>query len=98
MDNIFQAPDSKFMTLQEKVKSQKPEKSRSFIDRMLLSLIDNNKPIQKQVAIQKPLKESIGVMASCCNNSLDWLHINKNDINEVKGSTPVAKSDAQNAK
>ena len=38
MDNIFQASDSEFVTLQEKVKSQKSEKSRSFIGRMLLSL------------------------------------------------------------
>ena len=44
--NIFQAPDSKFMTLQEKGKSQKLERSRSFIGRMLLSLIGNNKPIK----------------------------------------------------
>ena len=37
MDNIFQGPDSNFMTLQEKVKSQKLERSRRFIGRMLLS-------------------------------------------------------------
>ena len=58
MDNIFQAPDSEFVTLQEKVKSRKSERSRSFIGRILLSLTGNNKPIIKQVAIQKTLKES----------------------------------------
>ena len=47
MDNIFQAPDSKFVTLKEKVKSKKLERSRSFIGRMLLSLMGNNKPIKK---------------------------------------------------
>ena len=47
MDNIFQAPDSEFETLQEKVKFQKSERSRSFIGRMLLSLMGNNKPIKK---------------------------------------------------
>ena len=36
MDNIFQAPDSEFVTLQEKVKSQKSERRRSFVGRMLL--------------------------------------------------------------
>ena len=36
--DIFQVPDSEFMTLQEKVKCHKSEKSRSFIGRMFLSL------------------------------------------------------------
>ena len=63
MDNIFHAPDSEFATLQEKVKSQKSER-RSFIGRVLLSLMGNNKPIKKQVVIQKPLKESSEAMAS----------------------------------
>ena len=48
MDNIFQAPDSKFVTLQEKEKSQKLEKSRSLIDRMFLSLTGNNQPIKNR--------------------------------------------------
>ena len=38
IDNIFQAPDSKFVTLQEKAKSQTLEGSRSFIGWILLSL------------------------------------------------------------
>ena len=54
MDNIFQAPDSEFETLQEKVENQKSERSRSFIGRMLLSLTDNNKTTKRQVALQKP--------------------------------------------
>ena len=56
MDNIFQAPDSKFETLQEKVKNQKSEQSRSFTGRMFLLLTGNNKPIKRQVALQKLLK------------------------------------------
>ena len=43
MDNIFQAPDSKCMTLQEKVKGKKLERSRSFIGMMFLSLMGNHK-------------------------------------------------------
>ena len=58
MDNIFQAPDSEFETLQEKVKKKtKIRASRSFILWMLLSLTGNNKTIKRQVAIQKPLKK-----------------------------------------
>ena len=86
------------LTLQEKVKSQKLERSRSFLGRMLLSLMGNHKPIKKQVAIQKPLKESNETVASHCNHSLDGLYINKNDVNEVKGPISMAESDAQNAK
>ena len=52
MDNIFQDPDSEFMTLQEKVKSQKLERSRNFIEWMLLSLMGNHKPIKKEIVIQ----------------------------------------------
>ena len=44
---------------------------------MLLSLMGNNKPIKKQVALQKPLKESSEAMALCCDNSLDGLYINR---------------------
>ena len=58
----------------------------------------NNKPIKKQVAIQKPLTESSEAMASCCDNSLDGLYINKNNENKVKSLAPAAESDAQNAK
>ena len=36
--NIFQAPDSEFEVLHEKVKSQKSERNGSFIGKMLLSL------------------------------------------------------------
>ena len=36
MDNIFQAPASEFEVPQEKVKSQKLERNRSFIGKMLL--------------------------------------------------------------
>ena len=97
-DNIFQAPDSTFVTLHEKVKSQNLERGRSFIGRMLLSLMGNNKPIERQVAIQKPLKESNETVATCCNNSLDGLYINKNNVNEAKGPISMAESDAQNAK
>ena len=56
MDNIFQAPDSELETLQEEVKKQKSERSRSFIGKMLLLLTGNNKTIKRQVALQKPLK------------------------------------------
>ena len=48
MDNIFQAPDSEFMALQEMVKCHKLEKSRSLIDRMFLSLTGNTKPIKNR--------------------------------------------------
>ena len=58
----------------------------------------NHKPIKKQVAIQKPLKESNETMASHCNNSLDGSYISKNDVNEVKGPILVAESYSQNAK
>ena len=98
MDNIFQAPDSEFLTLQEKVKSQNSERSRGFIGRMLLSLTGNHKPIKKQVLIQKPLKESNETMASCCNNSLEGSYISKNIVNEAKSPISVAESDVQNAK
>ena len=98
MDNIFQAPDSEFETLQENVKIQKSERSRSFIGSMLLSLTGNNKPIKKQVALQMPWKESSEPTALCYNNSLDGLYINKNDVNKAKGPSPVAESDVQNAK
>ena len=54
MYNIFQPPDFEFKTLQEKVKNQKSERSRSFIGRMFLSLTGNNKTIKRQVALQKP--------------------------------------------
>ena len=63
---------------------------------MLLSLTGNNKPIEKQVALQKPLNESSKAMAFHCDNSLDGWYINKNNINKAKGPAPVAKSDAQN--
>ena len=52
MDNIFQAPDSEFEILQEKIKI-KNWRNRSFIGRIFLSLTGNNKPIKRQVAIQK---------------------------------------------
>ena len=65
---------------------------------MLLSLTGNNKPIKKQVAIQKPLKESNEAMASHCNNSLDGSYFNKNDVNKAKDVEPVAESKVQNTK
>ena len=37
-------------------------------------------------------------MASCCDNSLAGLYINKNDVNGIKGPISVAESNAQNAK
>ena len=98
MDDRFQVPDSKFKILQEKVKNKKSERSRSFIGRMLLSLSGNNKHIKRQVALQKPLKESSEAMALCCNSSLDGSYINRNVVNEAKGPAPVAESDVQNAK
>ena len=60
---------------------------------MLLSLIGNNKPIKRQVALQKPLKESSDAMALCCDNSLDGSYINKNDVNKAKGQAPFGESD-----
>ena len=98
MDDIFQALDSKIKTLQEKVKNQKSERSRSFIGRKLLLLTGNNKPIKRQVALQKPLKESSEAMALCYNNSLVGSYINSNIVNKVKGPAPVAESDMQNVK
>ena len=73
MDNIFQVPDSEFKTLQNKVKNQRSERSRSF-----------NKPIKKQVALQKPLEESSEAMTLHCNNSLDGSYINRKVVNEAK--------------
>ena len=37
-------------------------------------------------------------MVSHYDNSLDGLYINKNDVNEVKGTAPVTESNMQNAK
>ena len=51
MDNIFQAPDSEYNTLEEMFKIQRSERSRSFIGRMFLSLTGNNKAIKRQVAL-----------------------------------------------
>ena len=65
---------------------------------MLLSLMGNNKPIKKQVAIQNPLKENSEAMAPHCNNSLNGSYINKNNRNKVKGPAPVAESNVQNDK
>ena len=98
MDNIFQALDSELVTLQEKVKSQKSDRNWSFIGRMLLSLMGNNKPIKKQAAIQKPLIESNEGIASSCSNFLDRSYINKKDLSKSKDPAPVADNDAQNAK
>ena len=77
MDNVFQAPDSEFDMLQEKVKNQKSERNRSFIGRMLLSLTGNIKTIKRQVALQKLLKESSEAMALHCDNSLVGSYINR---------------------
>ena len=98
MDNIFQAPDSEFKTLQEKVKNQKSERRRSFIARLLRSLTGNNKTIKRQVALQRPLKESSEGMALCCDNSLDGSYINRNIVNKAKGPAPAAESDTQNGR
>ena len=65
---------------------------------MLLSLTGNNKPIERQVALQKPFKESSDAMALMCNNSSDRSYIDKNDVNKAKGPAQVAESNAQNAK
>ena len=65
---------------------------------MLLALIGNNKTIKRQVALQKPLKESSEAMALHCNNSLDGSYINRNIVNEAKGPAPVAESNTQNIK
>ena len=48
MDNIFIAPDSGFLALQEKVKYHKSQKSRSLIGRMILSFTGNTKPIENR--------------------------------------------------
>ena len=65
---------------------------------MLLSLTGNNKPIKRQVALQKPLKESSEAMALHCDNSSDGSYINGNIVNEAKGPAQVAECDEQNAK
>ena len=65
---------------------------------MLLSLTGNNKPIKKQVALQKPLKESSEAKAKHWNNSLDGSYINRNIVNEAKDPAPVAESDTQHIK
>ena len=59
---------------------------------MLLSLTGNNKPIKKWVVLQKPLKESSEAMALHCNNSLDGLYSNKNDVKEIKDLHQLQKA------
>ena len=95
--NTFQAPYSEFVTLQEKVKSKKLEKSRSFIGRMQPSLTDNSKPI-KTGSNTKTFKENGKDKASCDNNSLEELYINKNNISKVKGTAIKTNINDQNAK
>ena len=98
MDNIFQAPDSKFKVLQEKVKNQKSERGRNFIGRMLLSLTGNNKPRKRQVALQKQSKEGSENMALHFTNPLDGSYIGRNVVNKVKNTAPAAESEGQNIK
>ena len=66
--------------------------------RMLLSLTGNSRTNKRQVALQKPLKESSEAMALCFKNSLDKSYINRNIINEVKGPVLVTDSKIQNVK
>ena len=65
---------------------------------MLLLLTGNNKPIKRQVALQKPLKESSEAMALCSKKSLDRSYIDGNVVNEVKGPAPAAESKTQHVK
>ena len=98
MDNIFQAPDSEFKVLQEKVKNQKSEQNRNFIGRMLLLLTGNCKTSRRQIAPQKPLGGSGESRTPHSINSLDGSYIDRNIVNEVKGSAPVAENETQNVK
>ena len=63
---------------------------------MLLSLMGNNKPSKRQVALQKPLKESSEDMAIHSTNSLDGSYIGKNVVNKVKSPAPATESEGQN--
>ena len=66
---------------------------------MLLSLTGNNKTSKRQVAPQRPLKESSEARASCSTNSLDsGSYIDRNIVNKVKGPAPVAENKMQNVK
>ena len=98
MDNIFQVPDSEFEVLQENVKSQKSERKRRFIGRILLSLTGNCKPSMRQIAPQKSLYEGAETRTSCSINTLDGSYIDRNTVNEVRGSAPIAKHETQNIK
>ena len=98
MDKIFPAPDSEFEVLQEKAKNQTSKQNRSFIGRMLLSLTGNCKTSKGQIAPQKPLSGRSETRASCSINTLDGSYIDRNAVNEVKGSAPVAESETQNVK
>ena len=47
--------------------------------------------------MQKPLKENIKDTASSGNNTLEGLHINKNNVSEAKGTATETTVNAQNA-
>ena len=98
MDNIFQAPDSEFEVLQEKVKSQKSERNRSFIGKMLLSLSGNCRTSKRQIALQKALNEGGETGTSNSIINLDGSYIDRNPVNEVRGSAPIAENRTQNVK
>ena len=98
MDNIFQAPDLEFVTLQKKVKCQKSEKSRSLIGRMPLSLTGNTKPIKKQVAINRISRENSKDVAKLGDDTLDGSYINRNNECKTKGTVTERDMKAENAK
>ena len=98
MDNIFQVPDSEFKVLQQKVKSQKSERNRSFIHKMLLSLTGNHRTSKRQTAPQKALNEGCETGTSNPIINLDGSYNNKNTVNEVRGSAPIAENRTQNVK
>ena len=65
---------------------------------MLLLLTGNNKTSKRQVALQKPLKESSEARELCSTNSFDGSYIDRNVVNEVKGLAPVAEREMHNVK
>ena len=65
---------------------------------MLLLLTGNHKTSKRQIAPQRPLKQSGEARASCPTNSLDGLYIDRNAVSEVKGPALVAENETQNVK
>ena len=63
-ENIFQAPDSEFEVLQDKVNTQKSERNRSFIWQNASSLTGNCKTSKRQIVPHKIFKDTHGPTSS----------------------------------